>query len=149
MTVIQRVNKLSIILVGIDTKMTVIWKKSPKWPLFIWPKISVILVNNDTKMAVVDVTTITSMLVTQCVGQGQPNIEHLCSNVRQCSLFLNMEMFDVRMFADIKMFESSNVRMFANIWMFKFSMFECSLIFDCSKVRMFGYSLIFDGSKVR
>ena len=49
--------------------------------------------------------------------------------------FLNLDMFDVRMFADIQMFESSNVRMFANIWIFKYPMFECALVFKYSNVR--------------
>ena len=79
---------------------------------------------------------------------------HRTSNIRvrmfdNVRYFLNFEMFDVRMFANIQMFESSNVRMFANIRMFGCSMFECSLIFDCSKVRMFACSLIFEYSNVR
>ena len=80
-------------------------------------------------------------------GHQKSNIRvRMFGNVRY---FLNIEMFDVRMFANIQMFESSNVRMFANIWMFKCSMFECSLKFDCSKVRMFACSLVFEYSNVR
>ena len=70
---------------------------------------------------------------------------HRTSNIRvrmfdNVRYVLNIEMFDVRMFTNIQMFESSNVRMFANIRMFACSMFECSLIFflnPCSRVRMF------------
>ena len=56
---------------------------------------------------------------------------HRTSNIRvrmfdKVLYFWNIEMFDVRMFANIQMFESSNVRMFAIIWMFKRSMFESS-----------------------
>ena len=40
--------------------------------------------------------------------------------------FFNIEMFDVRMFADIQMFESSNVRMFA--YMFDVRMFANSRV---------------------
>ena len=54
-----------------------------------------------------------SAYFTQIRGHRTSNIRvRMFDNVRY---FLNMEMFDVRMFADIQMFESSNVRMFANI----------------------------------
>ena len=51
--------------------------------------------------------------------------------------FLNIEIFNVWMFANIQMFESSNVRTFANIQMFGCSMFECSLMFGCSHEQTF------------
>ena len=53
------------------------------------------------------------------------------------AMFLNNEMFDVRIFANIQMFESSNVRMFANIRMFGCSMFANVRFFKSSNVRMF------------
>ena len=59
---------------------------------------------------------------------------HQTSNIRvrmfdNVRYFLNFEMFDVRMFANIQMFDCSKVRMFAHIRMFACSMFECSLFF--------------------
>ena len=86
--------------------------------------------------------------------QGPPNVEH--SNT-MFAIFLNFKMFDVWMFANIRLFgcslifeyshvqcslifDCSKVRMFANIRMFACSMFECSLIFfskPCSCVRIF------------
>ena len=106
--------------------------------------------------------------------QGPPNVEHSCSNVRECSLFfenLNVrcsnvrqfQMFEssnvqcslifkcskVQMFGCSLMFESSNFLMFANVRISKSSMIECSLILKCSKVRFSICSLMFELSNVR
>ena len=72
--------------------------------------------------------------------QGPPNVEHSCSNVRQCSFFLTLK---CSMFECSPISKCSKVRMFANIRMFGCSMFECLLTFGCSKVRMFGNIRIF------
>ena len=60
----------------------------------------------------------------------------VCSHVREES---NVRMFDVHLFAKVRMFRCSNVRMFANVWMFVCSNVQ-SVFFEiinvqCSNVR--------------
>ena len=60
------------------------------------------------------------MIAFDSLEEGPPNVFE-CSTM--FAFFLNIEMFDVRMFANIQMFKSSNVRMFAYIRMFNVRMF--------------------------
>ena len=74
------------------------------------------------------------------------NRDHQMSNIHVrmfCDVryFLNIEMLDVRMFANVQMFESLNVRMF-DVWMFaNFQMFGCLNCHLFGRVRMFGCSM--------